>query len=107
MKKIEFLNIDAGYRDFRALRNLGLDNVCLSLIAIKDNDAQDVGGVLNCNIYKYMMNTDYFFSYKLNCTNFYLNKKYKNNLNDILNTQNKNSFQLNVIKKNFKKNTYY
>jgi hypothetical protein len=39
MKKIEFLNIDAGYRDFRALRNLGLDNVCLSLIAIKDNDA--------------------------------------------------------------------
>jgi hypothetical protein len=91
IKKIDFLNIDVEYRDFKALQGLSLDNVRPSLIAIEDNDAYDIADVLSSNIYEYMTNKEYFLYSKLNCTNFYLDKKYKNNLNDILNTQNKNS----------------
>jgi FkbM family methyltransferase len=91
IKKIDFLNIDVEYRDFKALKGLSLDNVRPSLIAIEDNDAYDIADVLSSNIYEYMTNKDYFLYSKLNCTNFYLDKKYKNNLTDILNTQNKNS----------------
>ena len=91
IKKIDFLNIDVEYRDFKALKGLSLDNVRPSLIAIEDNDAYDIVDVLRSNIYEYMTNKDYFLYSKLNCTNFYLDKKYKNNLTDILNTQNKNS----------------
>ena len=89
--KIDFLNIDVEYRDFKALKGLNLNNVRPSLIAIEDNDAYDVADVTNSDIYRYMTNKEYFLYSKLNCTNFYLDKKYKNNLNDILNTQNKSS----------------
>jgi FkbM family methyltransferase len=91
IEKIDFLNIDVEYRDFKALQGLNLNNVRPSLIAIEDNDAYDIADVTNSNIYRYMINNEYFLYSKLNCTNFYLDKKYKNNLNDILNTQNKNS----------------
>jgi len=91
IEKIDFLNIDVEYRDFKALKGLNLNNVRPSLIAIEDNDAYDIADVTNSDIYKYMTNNEYFLYSKLNCTNFYLDKKYKNNLNDILNTQNKNS----------------
>ena len=91
IKKIDFLNIDVEYRDFKALQGLDLNNVRPSLIAIEDNDAYDIADVTNSDIYKYMANNKYFLYSKLNCTNFYLDQKYKNNLNDILNTQNKNS----------------
>ena len=91
IEKIDFLNIDVEYRDFKALQGLNLNNVRPSLIAIEDNDAYDIADVTNSDIYNYMINKEYFLYSKLNCTNFYLDKKYKNNLNDILNTQNKNS----------------
>ena len=91
IKKIDFLNIDVEYRDFKALQGLNLNNVRPSLIAIEDNDAYDIADLTNSDIYKYMTNNEYFLYSKLNCTNFYLDKKYKNNLNDVLNTQNKNS----------------
>ena len=91
IEKIDFLNIDVEYRDFKALQGLNLNNIRPSLITIEDNDAYDIADVTNSNIYKYMTNNEYFLYSKLNCTNFYLDKKYKNNLNDILNTQNKNS----------------
>ena len=91
IEKIDFLNIDVEYTDFKALRGLNLNNVRPSLIAIEDNDAYDIADVTNSDIYKYMTNNEYFLYSKLNCTNFYLDKKYKNNLSDILNTQNKNS----------------
>ncbi len=90
IKKIDFLNIDVEYRDFKALQGLNLNNVRPSLIAIEDNDAYDIADVTNSAIYEYMINNEYFLYSKLNCTNFYLDKKYKSNLNDILNTQNKN-----------------
>ena len=91
IKKIDFLNIDVEYRDFKALQGLNLNNVRPSLIAIEDNDAYDIAAVTNSDIYKYLTNNQYFLYSKLNCTNFYLDKKYKNNLNNILNTQSKNS----------------
>ena len=91
IEKIDFLNIDVEYRDFKALQGLNLNNVRPSLIAIEDNDAYDIADVINSDIYKYMTNKEYFLYSKLNCTNFYLDKRYKSNLNDILNTQNKNS----------------
>ena len=91
IEKIDFLNIDVEYRDFKALQGLNLNNVRPSLIAIEDNDAYDIADVTNSDIYKYMTNNEYFLYSKLNCTNFYLDKRYKSNLNDILNTQNKNS----------------
>ena len=91
IEKIDFLNIDVEYRDFKALQGLNLNNVRPSLIAIEDNDAYDIADVTNSDIYNYMINKEYFLYSKLNCTNFYLDKKYKNDLNDILNTQNKNS----------------
>ena len=91
IEKIDFLNIDVEYRDFKALQGLNLNNVRPSLIAIEDNDAYDIADVTNSDIYKYMTNKEYFLYSKLNCTNFYLDKRYKNNLNKVLNTQNKNS----------------
>ena len=89
IEKIDFLNIDVEYRDFKALQGLNLNNVRPSLIAIEDNDAYDIADVTNSDIYKYMTNKEYFLYSKSNCTNFYLDKKYKNNLNNVLNTQNK------------------
>ena len=91
IKKIDFLNIDVEYTDFKVLQGLNLNSVRPTLIAIEDNDAFDIADLVNSDIYKYLINKEYFLYSKLNCTNLYLDKKYKNNLKDILNTQNKNS----------------
>jgi FkbM family methyltransferase len=91
IKKIDFLNIDVEYTDFKVLQGLNLNSVRPTLIAIEDNDAFDIADLVNSDIYKYLINKEYFLYSKLNCTNLYLDKKYKNNLEDILNTQNKNS----------------
>ena len=91
IKKIDFLNIDVEYTDFKVLQGINLNSVRPTLIAIEDNDAFDIADLVNSDIYKYLINKEYFLYSKLNCTNLYLDKKYKNNLNDILNTQNKNS----------------
>ena len=90
-KKIDFLNIDVEYRDFKALQGINLEDVRPTLIAIEDNDAYDITEVVDSDIYKYLTNKEYFLYSKTNCTNFYLDKKFKNNLNDILNTRNNNS----------------
>ena len=68
-----------------------MNSVRPTLIAIEDNDAFDIADLVNSDIYKYLINKEYFLYSKLNCTNLYLDIKYKNNLEDILNTQNKNS----------------
>jgi FkbM family methyltransferase len=91
IKKIDFLNIDVEYRDYKVLQGLSLNTVRPTLIAIEDNDVFDIADVVNSDIYKYLTNKEYFLYSKLSCTNLYLDKKYKNNLNNILNTQNKNS----------------
>jgi len=91
IKKIDFLNIDVEYTDFKVLQGLNLNSVRPTLIAIEDNDAFDIADLVNSDIYKYLINKEYFLYSKLNCTNLYLDIKYKNNLEDILNTQNKNS----------------
>ena len=91
IKKIDFLNIDVEYRDFKVLKGLNLNAVRPTLIAIEDNDVFDIADVVNSDIYRYLINKEYFLYSKLNCTNLYLDKKYKKNLNNILNTQNKNS----------------
>ena len=91
IKKIDFLNIDVEYRDYKVLQGLNLNTVRPTLIAIEDNDVFDIADVVNSDIYKYLTNKEYFLYSKLNCTNLYLDKKYKNKLNNILNTQNKNS----------------
>jgi FkbM family methyltransferase len=91
IKKIDFLNIDVEYTDFKVLQGLNLNSVRPTLIAVEDNDAFDIADLVNSDIYKYLINKEYFLYSKLNCTNLYLDKKYKNNLEDILNTQNKNS----------------
>ena len=91
IKKIDFLNIDVEYTDFKVLQGLNLNSVRPTLIAIEDNDAFDIADLVNSDIYKYLINKKYFLYSKLNCTNLYLDKKYKNNLGDILNTQKKNS----------------
>ena len=38
IKKIDFLNIDVEYRDFKALQGINLEDVRPTLIAIEDND---------------------------------------------------------------------
>ena len=45
IKKIDFLNIDVEYRDFKALQGLSLNNVRPTLIAIEDNDVFDIADV--------------------------------------------------------------
>ena len=91
IEKIDFLNIDVEYRDFKALQGLNLNTVRPTLIAIEDNNAYDIANVISSDIYNYLIKKEYFLYSKLNCTNFYLDKKYKNSLNNILNTQNNNS----------------
>ena len=91
IKKIDFLNIDVEYTDFKVLQGINLNSVRPTLIAIEDNDAFDIADLVNSDIYKYLINKGYFLYSKLNCTNLYLDKKYKNNLDDILNTRNNNS----------------
>ena len=91
IEKIDFLNIDVEYRDFKALQGLNLNTVRPTLIAIEDNDVYDIADVIKSDIYKYLIDKEYFLYSKLNCTNFYLDKTYKNNLDNILNTRNENS----------------
>ena len=91
IKKIDFLNIDVEYNDFKALQGINLESVRPKLITIEDIHTHDIFNVINSNIYKYLINKNYFLYSKTNCTNFYLDKKYKSNLDNILNTRNINS----------------
>ena len=91
IKKIDFLNIDVEYNDFKALQGINLESVRPKLITIEDIHTHDIFNVINSNIYKYLINKNYFLYSKTNCTNYYLDKKYKSNLDNILNTRNINS----------------
>ena len=51
----------------------------------------DMADLVNSDIYKYLINKELFLIFKTICTNLYLDKKYKNNLDDILNTRTENS----------------
>ena len=87
IKKIDFLNIDAEYKDFEALQGIGLESIRPTLITIEDADRYDMADVIISDIYKYLINKNYFLFSRTVCTSFYLDKKYKDNLDEILNTR--------------------
>ena len=91
IKKIDFLNIDAEYRDFEVLQSISLNTVRPTLITIEDNDKYDMSEVINSKIYNYLIDKNYFLFSKTVCTSFYLDKKYQQSLGDILNTRNEKS----------------
>jgi len=91
IKKIDFLNIDAEYRDFNALQGISLETVRPTLITIEDADRYDMADVINSDIYKYLIDKNYFLFSRTICTSFYLDKKYKDNLDEILNTRTEKS----------------
>lgn len=91
IKKIDYLNIDAEYRDFEALQSISLDNVRPTLITIEDADRYDFEDVRNSEIYRYLIDKNYFLFSRTHCTSFYLDKKVKNKLDEILNTRNNQS----------------
>ena len=61
IKKIDFLNIDVEYTDFKVLQGLNLNSVRPTLIAIEDNDAFDIADLINSDIYKYLINKEDFY----------------------------------------------
>lgn len=91
IKNIDVLNIDAEYRDFEALQGISLDNIRPTLITIEDANRYDLGDIINSDIYNYLIQKDYFLFSRAVCTSFYLDKKYKNKLSNILNIRNKES----------------
>ena len=91
IKKIDFLNIDAEYKDFEALQGISLESVRPTLITIEDADRHDMANVIISDVYKYLINKNYFLFSRTVCTSFYLDKKYKDNLDEILNTRTKKS----------------
>ena len=91
IKKIDFLNIDAEYRDFEALQGIGLKSIRPTLITIEDADRYDMTDVINSDVHKYLISKNYFLFSRTVCTSFYLDKKYKDNLDEILNTRTKKS----------------
>ena len=90
IKKIDYLNIDAEYKDFEALTGMSLDKVRPSLITIEDADHYNMLEVMQSNIHKYLVKKNYFLFSRTICTSFYLDDK-KNDIDDILNTRNKKS----------------
>jgi FkbM family methyltransferase len=91
IKKIDFLNIDAEYRDFEALQGIGLKSIRPTLITIEDADRYDLADVIISDVYKYLISKNYFLFSRTVCTSFYLDKKYKDNLDEILNTRTEKS----------------
>ena len=91
IKTIDFLNIDAEYRDFEALQGISLENIRPTLITIEDADRYDMADIIISDVYKYLISKNYFLFSRTICTSFYLDKKYKDNLDEILNTRNKKS----------------
>ena len=91
INKIDFLNIDAEYRDFEALQGISLESVRPTLIAIEDADRYDMADVMISDVYKYLISKNYFLFSRTVCTSFYLDKKYKDNLDEILNTRTEKS----------------
>ena len=91
IKKIDFLNIDAEYRDFEVLQSISLNTVRPTLITIEDNDKYDISEVIKSKIYNYSIDKNYFLFSKTICTSFYLDKKYQQSLGDILNTRTEKS----------------
>ena len=88
---IDYLNIDAEYRDFEALKSISLDTIRPTLITIEDNDRYDFEEVRDSDIYKYLIDKNYFLFSRVHCTSFYLDKKNKHKLDNVLNTRNKQS----------------
>lgn len=91
IKKIDFLNIDAEYKDFEVLQGINLNSIRPTLITIEDTDGYDFEDVRESNIYKYLTNKNYFLFSRTYCTSFYLDKKIKHKLESILNTRSQNS----------------
>jgi FkbM family methyltransferase len=91
IKKIDFLNIDAEYKDLEALQGISLESVRPTLITIEDADRYDMANVIISDVYKYLISKNYFLFSRTVCTSFYLDKKYKDNLDEILNTRTKKS----------------
>ena len=91
IRKIDFLNIDAEYKDLEALQGISLESVRPTLITIEDADRYDMANVIISDVYKYLISKNYFLFSRTVCTSFYLDKKYKDNLDEILNTRTKKS----------------
>ena len=89
IEKIDYINIDAEYRDFEALQGLSLSKVRPSLITIEDANNFDISNIINTNINKYLVERNYFFFSRTICTSFYIDNKFKDKLDNILNTRNK------------------
>jgi FkbM family methyltransferase len=88
---IDFLNIDAEYRDFEAIKSISLDTIRPTLITIEDADRYDFEEVRSSSIYKYLIDKNYFLFSRTHCTSFYLDKKIKHKLKHVLNIRNKQS----------------
>ena len=89
IEKIDYINIDAEYRDFEALQGLSLIKVRPSLITIEDANNFDISNIINTNINKYLVERNYFLFSRTICTSFYIDNKFKDKLDNILNTRNK------------------
>ncbi len=89
IEKIDYINIDAEYRDFEALQGLSLSKVRPSLITIEDANNFDISNIINTNINKYLVERNYFLFSRTICTSFYIDNKFKDKLDNILNTRNK------------------
>ena len=89
IEKIDYINIDAEYRDFEALQGLSLIKVRPSLITIEDANNFDISNIINTNINKYLVERNYFLFSRTICTSFYIDNKFKDKLDNVLNTRNK------------------
>lgn len=87
IEKIDYINIDAEYRDFEALQGLSLIKVRPSLITIEDANNFDISNIINTNINKYLVERNYFLFSRTICTSFYIDNKFKDKLDNILNTR--------------------
>ena len=91
IEKIDFLNIDAEYKDFEVLQSISLNSVRPTLITIEDNDKYDINEIIKSKIYNYLIKKNYFLFSQTVCTSFYIDKKYKKSLGNILNTRTEKS----------------
>jgi FkbM family methyltransferase len=91
IKNIDILNIDAEYRDFEVLQGINLHNIRPKLITIEDANSYDISEIIISDIYNHLIQKDYFLFSRTVCTSFYVDKKYKDKLSNILNIRNKES----------------
>ena len=84
---VDFINIDAEYKDFEALEGLSLNKVRPSLITIEDNNNYDIAKIMGTKINQYLIEKDYFLFSRTICTSFYIDNKFRDKLDNILNTR--------------------